>query len=272
MEFAIDVQSKIQVFPRKMEITSNGPGGERGIQWVSQYGYLGVTCFGLNVCLDGMNEKGLSFGYLWMPTTQYQAISASDAEKPLDFVDFGAWVLGNFATIADVKEGLKGVRVWGHPIPSLMGLPPLHAAIHDAGGNHLVIEFMKGEMKIYDNPNTVLTNYPPFDWMTINLQNYINLNSFNIQPVKYPGSVVGQTGQGSGFLGIPGDWTPPSRFVRMTTYLRFVERPQNAFDTVNLAEHLLNTVDIPLGLIRNRIQSGGSEDFTQWVVAKDQTN
>jgi len=272
LEFAIDLQSKIQVFPRKMEMKSAGPGGDAGLQWISQYGYLGVTALGINVTMDGMNEKGLSLGALWMPTTQYQAASAQDDAKPLDFVDFGGWILGNFSTVAEVREALKGVRVWGHPVPPLPGIPPLHFAIHDAMGNHLVIEWIKGEMKVYDNPNTVLTNYPPLDWMLINLQNYINLNALNAPAIKFQGTVLGQAGQGSGLMGIPGDWTPPSRFVRITTFLRFAKQAQNALGAVNLAEHLLNTVDIPIGLIRERAKNGPNEDYTQWVVIKDQTN
>ena len=104
------------------------------------------------------------------------------------------------------------------------------------------------------------------------LQNYINLTAYNITSITFQGALLGQTGQGSGMLGIPGDWTPPSRFVRMTTFLRFVLQTKNAIDTVNLAEHLLNTVDIPLGMIRERTSSGANLESTQWIVIKDQTN
>lgn len=272
MEFAMNLGSKIQLYPRKMEHTSKGPDGGMGVQWVSQYGYLGVAAFELPFSIDGMNEKGLSFGFLWLPGTQYQTISQDDEGKALDFVDFGDWILGNFATVAEVKAALKGVRVWGHPVLPLPGIPPLHTAVHDAAGNHLVIEFIAGEMKVYDNPNTVLTNYPPFDWMLINLQNYIHLDAYNAAPVQWKGMTIGGTGQGTGLLGMPGDSTPPSRFVRMTTYLRFVEPAPTAADGINLAEHLLNTVDIPLGTIRKQVKNLVHEDYTQWIVIKDLTS
>jgi choloylglycine hydrolase len=124
-------------------------------------------------------------------------------------------------------------------------------------------------MQIHDNPNTVLTNYPPFDWMVINLQNYIHLSAFNAAPQKIQGKIFEQTGQGSGMLGLPGDLTPPSRFVRISTFLQFANQPQNRVEAVNLAEHLLNTFDIPKGVIRDREKN---EDYTQWIVIKDQTN
>ncbi len=272
MEFALDMQSKIQVFPRKMERQSKGPGGIAGARWVSQYGFLGVTGLGLDTALDGMNEKGLTYGALWLPGTEYQTVSVQGPETPLDFVDLGSWILGNFATVEEVKEGLKKVRVWGHPVPPLPNIPPLHMAVHDAKNNHLVIEFIKGEMLVYDNPNTVLTNYPPFNWMQINLQNYIQVNALNALPIQTEGGILSQAGQGSGMLGLPGDWTPPSRFVRMATFLRFAKAGGSALEAVNLAEHLLNTVDIPLGLVRERTQSGSVDDYTQWSVVKDQTN
>ncbi len=71
-------------------------------------------------------------------------------------------------------------------------------------------------------------------------------------------------------VGIPGDWTPPSRFVRISTLLRFAAPPDDSSEGVNLAEHLLNSVDIPQGEIRTKDQEGG--DYTQWVVIKDLTN
>ncbi len=71
-----------------------------------------------------------------------------------------------------------------------------------------------GTLKVYDNPIGVITNSPPFDWHIANLHNYINLTAFNAPPLKLAGVEFSQFGQGSGLLGLPGDGTPPSRFVR----------------------------------------------------------
>lgn len=269
LEFGMELQAKVKVFPRAQRMVSKTPERKKGLEWISKYGYLGVTCLGMNFPLDGLNEAGLSFGFLWLPGTQYPTVPPQEMSRALDFIDFGSWLLGNFSTIAEVKEGLKEVRVWGHPVPPLPGTPPVHAAIHDAQGNHLVVEFIKGEVKVYDNPNTVLTNSPPFDWHLINLENYLNLNALNAGPVNFNGTVLSSPGQGSGLLGIPGDWTPPSRFVRMTTFLRFAKQAADSAEAINLAEHLLNTVDIPLGEIRGEDKS---EDYTQWIVIKDLTH
>lgn len=270
LEFGLDLQSIIKIFPRKQQMVTKSPDQKEGLKWTSKYGYVGVTGLGMNFSFEGMNEAGLSFGYLWLPGyTQYPTVAASDMKKALDFIDFGAWALGQFSTIAEVKEALKGVKIWGHVVPPL-GVPPVHAAIHDAQGNSIVVEFIGGEMKVYDNPISVLTNSPTFDWQITNLQNYLNLDATNAEPYTFRGKTIEFQGQGNGFLGIPGDWTPPSRFVKMATLLRFAAPAANAAEGVNLCEHLLNSVDIPLGEVREKGKETG--DYTQWVVVKDLKN
>ncbi len=271
LEFGMDLQSAVKVFPRNQKMSSQNPNYKKGIEWVSKYGFVGVTAFGMNFAFEGLNEAGLSFGYLWMPGfTEYPSVSQEEMKKGLDFVDFGAWALGNFSSVAEVREGLKGVRIWGHAVPPLPGIPPVHAAIHDAQGNHLVVEFVEGQMKVYENPTTVLTNSPPFPWHLINLGNYLGLQALNADPVQINGLKIAPLGQGSGLIGIPGDWTPPSRFVKMVTLIRFAQKPADAIGAVNLVEHLLNAVDIPLGDVQEKGEQGG--DFTQWAVIKDLTH
>jgi len=116
----------------------------------------------------------------------------------------------------------------------------------------------------------VLTNTPKFEWQVTNLSNYINLTAVNKDPLSFDGSVLHPTGQGSGMLGIPGDWTPPSRFVRISLFKNFVTKTLTAEQNQNLAFHLLNTVDIPYGGVRS--VSGKNFDFTQWAVVKDLSN
>jgi choloylglycine hydrolase len=267
LEFALEMQSQLKITPRQHRIQSLAPGQQKGMHWVSKYGYLGVTALGMDFSFDGMNEKGLSFGYLWLPgVTQYPTVPAQEMNQALDFIDLGDWILGNFSSIQELKEALKTVRIWAHPVPQL-GLPPVHAAIHDAEGKSLVIEFVAGEMKVYDNPIGILTNSPPFDWQIANLSNYLNLKPEGPNSVAFRGVELVSPGQGSGFLGLPGDWSPPSRFVKIATYLRFVKPVVNGIEAVNLAEHLLNSVDIPLGTVRDPGKDSG--DYTQWIVIKD---
>lgn len=270
LEFASELETILSIHSAGESHSSKAPNGEKSIQWTSKYGYIGTNAFGQPFVVDGLNEAGLSYGALWLPGTEYQIITSSDGSKALDLMDLGDWILSNFATVKEVKAALKRIKVWGHVIPPLTIIPPIHMILHDASGNSLVVEFIKGEMKVYDNPIGVATNCPTFDWQITNLQNYTHLNAKNAGSININGITINPPGEGSGMIGIPGDWTPPSRFIKIATYLRFVQQAQNSLEGVNLAQHLLNTVDIPKGTIQNKDSNEG--DFTQWIVIKDLTN
>jgi len=66
-----------------------------------------------------------------------------------------------------------------------------------------------------ENVPGVLTNAPTFDWHEINLRHFVNLKAMSARPIRVGASVLSPIGSGSGLLGIPGDWTPPYRFVRI---------------------------------------------------------
>lgn len=88
----------------------------------------------------------------------------------------------------------------------------------------------------------------------------------------YQGITFAATGQGFGMIGIPGDISPPSRFVRIATMLRVVFPANDVLNALNLAQHVINNVDIPQGLAREPGQGQGTAELTQWVVFKDLTN
>jgi choloylglycine hydrolase len=96
-----------------------------------------------------------------------------------------------------------------------------------------------------------MTNSPPFDWHLTNLRNYVKLSPVNAEPLNLSGEVFAPLGAGSGLLGIPGDPTPPSRFVRALGLAISAKPLPDAAQTVRLAEHVLNNFDIPLGFIRS---------------------
>ena len=79
-------------------------------------------------------------------------------------------------------------------------------------------------------------------------------------------------GQGGGVLGIPGDYTPPARFVRAAFMRHNVTAPANASEAIQAIDHILNTVDIPLGIAQSKEGDQIVSDYTQWVAIKDLTN
>ncbi|NIZ03725.1 linear amide C-N hydrolase [Thalassospira lucentensis] len=269
MEFGMELESKF-FFRKAGHIYDQKIWGENfGLSWQGKYGFVGMNAFNLPLVVDGMNTQGLSTGNLWLPGTQYQTIT--DPQKGLNIDNFSAWVLSNFASCEEVKSALEANQVQVGAPKFLQNLLPLHYPIHDDQGNSIVIEFIQGEIKIYDNPVGVLTNQPPFPDQLSNLRNYVDLTPWNNETATFNGFEVAQTGNGSGLLHLPGDPTPPSRFVRATTLSSFSEPVDTLDQGVNLALHILNAVDIPRGLIRNKGKNGTEMDYTQWAVIKDMT-
>ncbi|MFA5004907.1 MAG: choloylglycine hydrolase family protein [Candidatus Omnitrophota bacterium] len=271
MEFPVDLHSNVIIVPRGEKFVSIDDKGVKGIIWTNKYGFLGINAYNLKNCyVEGFNEKGLAFGALMFTGAKYQP---AEPGKFVTISDFGSWMMGNFATVEEVKEALAKINVAGNSLKEAGGELYMHIALHDAFGKNLVVEFIDGKIKVYDNPLGVMTNRPDFQWQINNLRNYINLDAHDRKDRMLNGLKLEPTGVGSGLLGLPGDWTPPSRFVRVAYSLDAALPAKNAPEAVNLAEHLLNIVDIPKGVIEeNPVPFVHMQGYAQWVVIKDLTN
>ena len=151
-------------------------------------------------------------------------------------------------------------------------VPPCHYIVNDAGGRCVVLEYVGGELKIHDNPLGVITNSPTFDWHVTNLRNYVNLTVNNVPPVDIAGIKLPSFGQGSGMLGLPGDFTPPSRFIRAVAFSQSALPVATAHEGVLQAFHILNQFDIPKGAARGVDNGKEVADYTLWTSASDLTN
>lgn len=272
MDFAVDDQAKVTVYPRGKQWASEAPGKKQGLEWKQRHGFVAFSILGMEASTDGMNEKGLSAKVLWLPSVGYQTVPKGSEAKALDVILVPDWILGNFETVAEVKKALPGVFVWGQELAGLGGIPVLHLAVHDAQGNSMVAEWIDGELHIYDNPLGVMTNEPPLPGQWANLRNYVNLSP-DMQPaLELNGMTVKGTGNGSGMLGLPGDCTPPSRFVRTAVLGKFAYQPKNGAEAIVFARHLLNQVDVMPGVSRDKAPQGEEADYTQWTAIEDLTN
>ncbi|ADO75250.1 linear amide C-N hydrolase [Stigmatella aurantiaca] len=275
MEFGMDLRTKLYVQAPKQRAVLKGVGGDE-LETTPDYGYVGTSSWDLPVVTDGLNTAGLSTGALWLPGSEYQPPSLS--HKNVFCAFFVNWMLGHCATVADVRHALESgsVHVIGSEWVAKAG--PLHFPVHDAQGNSLVIEFLDGKPVISNNPVAVLTNRPVFPWQLDNLRNYVNLSPWDKENITLGSLAVTPTGHGSGLDGLPGNATPPSRFVRAAYLKQFALQQKTAEETAVLAFHLLNNVDIPLGTVRAKTQptllnpEGVEYDYTQWVVVKDLTH
>jgi len=270
MEFPVDMKSEIVIVPAGTNVSNRDGKGNPGLSFATKYGFLGINAFDIkDAFVDGFNEKGLSFSGLMYTGAEYQP------EIPGKFINlenFTTWVLGSFSSVDEVKAAMANVYVSRSYIKKLKDMG-LHVAIADAAGKSIVIEFIDGKTNIYDNPMGVMTNRPSFDWQMTNMKNYIHLDHNDKKPKNVNGVKIEPTGVGSGMLGLPGDWTPPSRFVRLAVAKNAALEPKNAEEAINLSEHLLNIVDIPKGVIKeNPAPFITMYGYAQWVITKDMTN
>jgi choloylglycine hydrolase len=273
MEFVIDMKNNITSVPIGYRYVGIAPEGKEGLHWETKHGILGVSGFGLPHFSEGMNDAGLAVSALWLPEfTEYPDLSPENYSYALAPWELVTWALGSFETVNEFKEALSGVHVWNAPLPD-GSFTPLHYIIYDAMGDCVVVEYVGGELNIYDNPLGVMTNAPPFSWHIINLQNYINLRPLSVPPEDIAGINLTGVGQGTGMLGMPGDYTPTSRFIRAVALTQSAYSSKSAREGVNLAWHILNAFDMAKGVVRERMSDGTiHSDFTMWATVKDITN
>ena len=276
MEFSVDLKYDVVVVPRNKAYVSPAPDGKEGLSWKTRYGYVGMASFGLEFGVsDGMNEKGLAIGVLWFESDmKWQDVGAGENKNALAQAMVGDWLLGNFSSVEDVKREIQKLKVFKY-VDSDTGMSPtIHFIVYDSNGGCIVIEYEDGICHIYDNPLGIMTNAPRFPWHVTNLRQYVGMSSE--MPIKYKmsGLTFLPTGHGSGMFGLSGDLTPPSRFVRLAVLTRFSDIQPDAERTLNLAQHILNTFDIPFGLVTDTIPDKKTvlKESTQWATFRDITH
>jgi choloylglycine hydrolase len=270
MEFGIDLQSKVTVFPRGYKFQGTGPNNKPGLAWEGKYGIVGMDAFGLPVVSDGINEVGLYVGDLYLPGfAKYQDVPAGEENKAITQLDVAGYLLSSCQNVAEAKEAIQKVFVWPFSAEQIKSVPPLHFPVHDTEGNSAVFEYIDGKLNIHDNPLGVLTNSPDFNWHMLNLRNYVNLSANNVPDLKLDGDDIPPLGQGSGMLGLPGDATPPSRFIRAVALTQSAVKSQNAEDATKTAFHIVNNFDIPKGFARQELNGQTFYDYTSWLTVSD---
>jgi len=277
LEFGLPLQSQLVVVPRKLDLVGTGPDGKAGggLRWTTRYGATGANGLGLPVLVDGMNEAGLAGGLLYMPNVAvFQDVKPNEATNSIASHELLLYTLTSFATVAEARAGISTIKVNRSAQPTF-GMPvPIHMTLHDATGASLVVEYVEGELRITDNPTTVMTNGPTIDWHFTNLNNYLNLSVTDPAPRKIGAVPLAPPSTGTGMLGLPGDMSSPSRFVRAFIYARSAPVAPTSAEAVNTALHLLNNFDIPPGTIRTQAGSaaGGGVagvETTEWIAVAD---
>ncbi|AFJ43363.1 choloylglycine hydrolase family protein [Francisella orientalis] len=258
-------------------------------KYLSKYSVLGI---GLAInkdnfaILDGQNNQGLSLSANYLPGfTQYQQVDKDD-ENYASILEIATYILSQYNSIDEAKKGLENIKVWSDKSTDVNGVvPELHFLISDKSGSAIVVEYVKGEVHFYqlELDLKVMTNAPTYDWHLVNIRNYLNLSNKTVSRMKlynendvvpnHTYKIMDALGQGNGMLGMPGDYSPPSRFIR-TAVLGYYSNNDNIKDesTLNRVAHILHNADIPKGVVAENIGGKTYYDHTVSTSIKDLTN
>jgi choloylglycine hydrolase len=273
-----DLETKINIIPRGFGYRAGQmPDGKEGANWIGRFGMVGISMLDHGAPADGINEAGLTAGLFYLPGfTEYQEYRPELADNTIPGDLLASYTLSLFETVDEVRAGLADVRVVG-VVDETLGFPfPFHMLVADRFGGRIVIEYIDGELTIFDAPLGVITNSPNYDWHMTNLNNYVNLSAIGLPEVKANGVNFAPLGAGSGMIGLPGDFTPPSRFVRAVAFSQTARDTNGGYDTVREAFRILDNFNIPADAAEGAQDDVQSDDLlysaTQITTASDSQN
>ena len=208
---------------------------------------------------DATNEKGLSMAGLNFPeNADYKPFHEKlNNVTPFEFIPY---ILGKCKNIYEALEEVNKINLVNMDFSENLPLSPLHFIISDRTKS-LTVESVKDGLKIYENPVGVLTNNPTFDYHLMNLNNYMTLNEGKCENKFSDELKFNNYSLGLGALGLPGDFSSPSRFIKATFVKYKSKLGSSEKESVNQFFHILNSVAMPKGCVLVR---DGEYEYTRY--------
>lgn len=213
----------------------------------SHYAMIGMAYIseGYPLYYDATNEKGLSIAGLNFPgNADYKPYCAGkDNITPFELTP---WILGQCATTDEAEALLGRINLLCEDFSRELSLSPLHWIISDRERS-IVLETVKDGIKVYENPVGVLTNNPTFDYHIFNLNNFMTLskglpeNAWELPLERYS--------RGMGAIGLPGDCSSMSRFVRAAFVKMNSVSGDSEEESVSQFFHILKSVEMQRGCV-----------------------
>ena len=245
LDFEYDFGEAVTVTPRNYAFSFRRAGTMH-----RHFAIIGMAAVdhGYPLYFDGTNEKGLSIAALYFPgnAAYLPERPGMDNITPFEFIP---WILGDCENIHQVKQKLKQLNIVDIPYSEQFPLSPLHWIIADRNQS-LVVEPMIDGIKIFENPVGVLTNSPPFDFHMYNLSGYLNLTREEPKSRFAPDYKLSAYSRGMGAIGLPGDLSSSSRFVR-AAFVKLNSLCDNSDSaSINQFFHILGAVKQQEGFAR----------------------
>lgn len=238
LDYEMSYGEEIVIMPRSFPLKFRNMG-----ELDSHYAIIGTAhvAGGCPLFYDGANEKGLAMAGLNFVGNAYYFDNAPQKDNIPQF-EFIPWILGKCANLAEAKELLGRINITKEPFSPQLPAGQLHWIIADKTGS-VVVESVRDGLKIYDDPVGVLTNNPPFDRQLFNLNNYMHLSPRDPKNTFSDALDLTAYSRGMGGMGLPGDLSSQSRFVRCAFVKMNSRSGSGEAESVSQFFHILGSVD-----------------------------
>ena len=209
----------------------------------SHFALIGMACVMNDYPLyyDAVNEKGLCIAGLNFPQNAVYQTPVPGKTNLAQF-ELIPWLLGQFSTVSEVRQALSSLVLTNDAFCGQLPPTPLHWIIADAS-EAITVESVANGLRVYDNPVGILTNNPPFDRQLFNLNNYMNLSPKQPRNRFSEQLPLSTYCLGMGGLGLPGDLSSMSRFVRAAFTKMNSVSGDSEEESVSQFFHILGSVD-----------------------------
>lgn len=215
---------------------------------VSHYAMIGMAYVAEDYPLyyDGINEKGLGMAGLNF-VGNAACWDRKEGKDNLAQFEFIPWILGRYSTVKEARSFIENMNILNTPFNDKLPLAQLHWIIADREET-ITVEAVKEGIKIYDNPVGILTNNPPFDQQLFALNNYMHLSVKSPADTFAAGLDLQRYSRGMGAIGLPGDLSSQSRFVKAAFTKMNSLSGEGEEESVSQFFHILGSVDQQRGL------------------------
>ncbi|MCI8910124.1 MAG: linear amide C-N hydrolase [Oscillibacter sp.] len=225
-----------------------------------RYSYTGMAVlgFGEPILVDGVNSAGLMGALLHYPEYAVYEKAAKPGTISVHPGRLLAWLLSRCASAAEAIGVLGQTTLIDEPI---QGKPlSAHYLLSDRTGEAVILEPDPGGLSVHRNTIGVLTNSPGYLWHRTNLRNFVGVTNLPNRPQTIAGHQIREFGERlGGGSGLPGDYSSPSRFVRLAFLKEFAVRGADELDGVSRMFRAFAPVDIPEGLAKGDPEDGAYE-------------
>ena len=220
---------------------------KNGIDLNTNYAIIGMATVVDNTPLyaEAANEKGLAMAGLNFPHNAY-LFKPNKNILNLAMYELVPYFLGKYKSIKEIKNDINNLNITDVPFKEGMPSGQMHYMFSDKNES-IVVEQTKDGLKVYNNPYNVMTNNPTFDYHLMNINNYLNLNPKIVDNDFNSKLKLTPYGEGMGFIGLPGDNSPSSRFVRAVYNLTNSISDEDEVSSISQFFHILDSVSMVKG-------------------------